>query len=70
MRNPQILEVLSALGVQMDEMAQRLCWSYDLLSEYATTSKEVPEEVINSLAKELSVSPDVFFNDRYETLTK
>lgn len=70
MRNPQILEVLSALGLQMDDIADKLNWPLELLTEYATTSKEVPDEVINILAKGLDVSPDVFFNDGYKTLTE
>lgn len=70
MRNPQIQEVLSALGVQMDELAKRLGWSYELMVGYGTTSKEVPDEVIDTIARELNVSSSAFTNDGYKDLFK
>lgn len=70
MRSPQIQEVLSALGVQMDEVAHMVGWSYDDLIEYATTSKDVPEEVLLTLAKALGITTEIFFDDRYLTLIK
>lgn len=70
MRNPQIQEVLSALGVQMDVLARELGWSYEQLAEYATTSKNVSLDVIDAIAGKLKVDSSVFFNDRYKSLTK
>lgn len=70
MRNPQIQEVLSAMGIQMDELAKKLGWSYESLVEYATTPKDVPEDVVNKIAKTLNIDPSVFFNDGYKSLTK
>ena len=69
MRNPQIQEVLSAMGIQMDELAKRLGWSYESLVEYATTSKDVPEDVVKKIAATLNADPSMFFNDGYKTLT-
>lgn len=70
MRNPQIQEVLSAMGIQMDELADRLGWSRESLVNYATTPKDVPEDVVNKIAATLNVDSCVFFNDGYKSLTK
>lgn len=70
MRNPQIQEVLSAMGVQMDELAKKIGWSYERLAEYATTPENVCSDIVFKIAEALNVDPIVFYNDYYKLLTK
>lgn len=69
MYNPQIQEVFSALGISMEEVAKCLHWSYEKIADYATTSKEVPDAVINILSNKLGVEPEMFLHDNYKKLT-
>lgn len=64
-RNPQIQEVLSALNLQMDDVAKNAGITYQELAEYATTSMDVPEDVIMKIANAIGVDTSVFFNDEY-----
>lgn len=64
-RNPQIQEVLSAMNQQMDDVAQKAGMSYQELSEYATTPRDIPENVIIRIADAIGVDTSVFFNDEY-----
>lgn len=68
MKNPQIHEVLSAMGVTYDEVAKLLEWSLEKLQELATTSKDVPEEDLKKIADLLDVDISSFFNDNYKKL--
>lgn len=68
MRNPQIQEVLSALGVQMSELAKWLGWSVETIVEYATTSKDVPEDALKAMAGELDIDVSAFFDDKWQML--
>lgn len=70
MNNPQILEVLSALGVQMSDVAPKAGMTYEELSRYATTRFDVPDEAIEKIAKVLGVDASAFSGDGYKSLCK
>ena len=66
MRNPQIHEVLSAMGVTYEEVAKLLEWPLEKLQELATSSKDVPEEDLNKIAHLLDIDESSFFDDNYQ----
>lgn len=68
MKNPQILEVISAKGVTMLDVASKIGMTYDELAQYATTPFDVPAEVINKIAGVLGVDTADFSGDRYKNL--
>ena len=68
MKNPQIHEVLSAMGVTYDEVAKLLEWPLEKLQELATTSKDVQEKELMKIANLLDVEISAFFNDNYKKL--
>ena len=66
MKNPQIHEVLSALGVTYDEVAHLLEWPVNKLQELATTPNDVPEEELKKIADLLDIDVSSFFDDKYQ----
>lgn len=68
MNNPQILEVISALGESMDKVARKAGMTYEELSQYATSPFDVPEEVIEKVARVLGVDRSAFSDDGYKKL--
>lgn len=68
MYNPQIQEVLSSLGVSMEQLAIWLHWPYEKIAELATTSKDVSENDLKAIASELDIDVSCFFNDKYKIL--
>lgn len=68
MKNPQILEVVSAKGATMQDVASKIGMSCDELTKYATSPFDVPDEVIEKIAGVLGVDAADFSDDRYENL--
>lgn len=68
MKNPQILEVISAKGATMQDVAAKIGMTYDELVQYATTPFDVPDEVIDKIAGVLGVNAADFSDDRYKNL--
>lgn len=69
MNNPQIQEVISALGETIDNVAKKVGMSYSELAEYATTPRDVPDDVVEKIAGALGVDPSLFFSDAYTSLS-
>lgn len=67
-RNPQIQEVLSALNIQMEDVAKKTGMTYQEIVEYATTASDVPDDVLTKIAGAIGVDTSVFFNDEYLNL--
>lgn len=68
MRTPQILEVISAKGATMQEVAAQIGMSLDELTKIATSPFDVPDEVIQKISEVLGVDVADFSDDGYKNL--